>query len=81
MTEPEYPEFRWTELIVNAATHRDYSILGTDIQIKLFSDHYTVESPGILPGRVRLNNMRTTHFSRSPKIAAFMKEYEFARQS
>lgn len=80
VTEPEYPEFSWTELIVNAVAHRDYSILGTDIQIKLFDDHYTVESPGILPGRVRLNNMRTTHFSRNPKIAAFMKEYEFIRE-
>ena len=80
VTEPEYPEFCWTELIVNAVAHRDYSILGTDIQIKLFDDHYTVESPGILPGRVRLNNMRTTHFSRNPKIAAFMKEYEFIRE-
>ena len=80
VTEPEYPEFSWTELIVNAVAHRDYSILGTDIQIKLFDDHYTVESPGILPGRVRLNNMRTTHFSRNPKIASFMKEYEFIRE-
>ena len=34
----------------------------------------------VLPGRVRLNNMRTTHFSRNPKIAAFMKEYEFIRE-
>jgi ATP-dependent DNA helicase RecG len=80
VTEVEYPEFCWTELIVNAIAHRDYSILGTDIQIKMFDDHYTVESPGILPGRVRLNNMRTTHFSRNPKIAAFMKEYEFIRE-
>lgn len=80
VTEPEYPEFCWTELIVNAVAHRDYSILGTDIQIKLFNNHYTVESPGILPGRVRLNNMRTTHFSRNPKIAAFMKEYEYIRE-
>lgn len=80
VTEVEYPEFCWTELIVNAIAHRDYSILGTDIQIKMFDDHYTVESPGILPGRVRINNMRTTHFSRNPKIAAFMKEYEFIRE-
>ena len=34
----------------------------------------------VLPGRVRLNNMLTTHFSRNPKIAAFMKEYEFIRE-
>ena len=38
------------------------------------------KSGRILPGRVRLNNMRTTHFSRNPKIAAFMKEYEFIRE-
>lgn len=73
VTKPEYPEFCWTELIVNAVAHRDYSILGTDIQVKLFDNHFTVESPGILPGRVRLHNMRTTHFSRNPKIASFMK--------
>lgn len=80
VTKPEYPEFCWTELIVNAVAHRDYSILGTDIQVKLFDNHFTVESPGILPGRVRLHNMRTTHFSRNPKIASFMKEYEFIRE-
>lgn len=51
-TVPEYPEFCWTELIVNAAAHRDYSIKGTDIQIKMFDDHLLVESPGILPGLV-----------------------------
>lgn len=58
ITEPEYPEFVWKELIVNAVTHRDYSIKGTDIQIKMFDDHITVESPGTLPGIVRLNTMR-----------------------
>ena len=31
VTEPEYPEFAWKELIVNAVAHRDYSIKGTDI--------------------------------------------------
>jgi ATP-dependent DNA helicase RecG len=30
VTEPEYPEFVWKEIIVNAITHRDYSIKGTD---------------------------------------------------
>lgn len=41
---------------------------------------YDKNSGRILPGRVRLNNMRTTHFSRNLKIAAFMKEYEFIRE-
>lgn len=80
VTEPEYPEFAWKELIVNAVAHRDYSIRGTDIQIKMFDDRLTVESPGTLPGIVRLNNMRQVHFSRNPKIAQFLHEYEYVQE-
>lgn len=58
VTIPELPEFCWTELIVNAIGHRDYSIARTDIQIKMFDDHLTVESPGMLPGLVRTSNIR-----------------------
>ncbi len=34
----------WKELIVNVATHRDYSIAGTDIQIKMFDDRFIIDS-------------------------------------
>lgn len=80
VTEPEYPEFVWKEIIINAIAHRDYSIKGTDIQIKMFDDHITVESPGTLPGIVRLNNMREIHFSRNPKITSLLHEYEYVRE-
>lgn len=40
----------------------------------------TVESPGTLPGTVRLNNMRQVHFSRNPKIAELLHEYEYVRE-
>ena len=79
-TTPEYPEFVWKEIIINAIAHRDYSIKGTDIQIKMFDDHITVESPGTLPGIVRLSNIRTVHFSRNPKIARFLQEYDYAKE-
>lgn len=79
-TVPEFPEFCWTELIVNAAAHRDYSIGGTDIQIKMFDDHFTVESPGILPGLVRVNNIREFHFSRNPKIVELLNEYDLVKE-
>ncbi len=80
VTTPEYPEFVWKEVIVNAATHRDYSIKGTDIQIKMFDDRMEVESPGNLPGIVRFSNMRRVHFSRNPKIAAFLHEYDYVQE-
>lgn len=79
-TIPEFPEFCWTELIVNAAAHRDYSIGGTDIQIKMFDDHFTVESPGILPGLVRVSNIREFHFSRNPKIVELLNEYDLVKE-
>ena len=44
VTEEEYPKFVRPEIIVNAVTHRDYSIRGTDIQIKMFDDRIVVES-------------------------------------
>ena len=79
-TDEQYPEFCWTEVCVNAICHRDYSILGTDIQVKIFDDHITVESPGIFPGLIRPKNIRTTHFSRNPKIAAYMHEYKLVKE-
>lgn len=79
-TIPEIPEFCWTELIVNAIAHRDYSIGGTDIQIKMYDDHLTVESPGLLPGFVRVSNIREFHFSRNPMIVEFLNEYDFVKE-
>ena len=80
VTIPQYPPFCWTELIVNAVAHRDYSILGTDIMVKIFDHHYIVESPGILPGMVRIDNIRQMHFSRNPKIAEFMQQYKLVKE-
>ena len=80
VTDAQYPEFVRQEIVVNAVAHRDYSIKGTDIQIKMFDDRLAVESPGTLPGLVRLNTMRNVHFSRNPKIAAFLKDYGYVKE-
>ena len=57
-----------------------YTSSGMNIQIKMFDDHITVESPGKLPGLVRADNIRFTHFSRNPKIAEFLKNYKFVKE-
>jgi len=79
-TRQEYPKFVWNEIIINSVAHRDYSIKGTDIHIKMFDDRISVESPGTLPGLVRLNNIRNVHFSRNPKIATLLKDYEYVKE-
>lgn len=53
VNEEEYSEFVRTEIVVNAVTHRDYGIKGTDIQIKMFDDRLEVDSPGTFAGMVK----------------------------
>ena len=80
ITEEEYPKFVRQEIIVNAVTHRAYSITGTEIQVKMFDDRIVVESPGKLPGLVRASNIRHTHFSRNPRIAEYLKAYKYVKE-
>ena len=80
VTKRDYPEFVIQEMTVNACCHRAYNIKGTEIQIKMFDDRLVFESPGKLPGQVKPNNIRHTHFSRNPKIAAYLKAYHFVKE-
>lgn len=80
VTTREYPSFVLQELTVNSECHRDYSIRGTEIQVKMFDDRLVFESPGTLPGSVRPDNIRHTHFSRNPHIAQFLRTYEFVKE-
>ena len=67
-------------MVVNACCHRAYNIKGTEIQIKMFDNRLVFESPGRLPGTVKPSNIRHTHFSRNPKIAQFLKAYDFVKE-
>lgn len=80
VTDREYSPFVLQEMTVNSICHRDYSIKGTEIQIKMFDDRLVFETPGKFPGIVRSENIRHTHFSRNPKIAEFLKAYKYVRE-
>ena len=80
ITRRDYPKFVIQEMVVNACCHRAYNIRGTEIQIKMFDNRIVFESPGKLPGMVRPSNIRHTHFSRNPKIAAFLKTYHYVKE-
>ena len=71
---PTLPEFAWLEAIVNAVTHRSYSLQGDGIRIKEFDDRLVVESPGRLPGLVRVQNIQNMRYSRNPHIARVLAE-------
>ena len=80
VTHRDYSKFVIQEMVVNACCHRAYNIKGTEIQIKMFDNRLVFESPGRLPGMVKPSNIRHTHFSRNPKIAQFLKAYDFVKE-
>ena len=46
----------------------------------MFDDRIVFETPGDLPGLVRPDNIRHTHFSRNPKIAQYLKAYKYGTE-
>lgn len=75
------PEPAWLEALVNAIVHRSYSLHGDGIRIRDFEDRLEVESPGRLPANVRINNIRTTRYSRNPHLARALAEMtDFVRE-
>ena len=77
---PEYPAFAWLEGLVNAVTHRDYSLQGEYIRISMFDDRLEFSSPGRLPSIVTVENIQTTRFSRNPMIARVLSDFGWVRE-
>ena len=80
VTRHNYSKYAIQEMVVNSCCHRAYNIKGTEIQIKMFDDRLVFETPGKLPGIVRTDNIRHTHFSRNPKIAEYLKAYDYVKE-
>lgn len=74
------PEAAWLEAIVNALTHRSYSMAGDHVRVEIFADRLEVESPGRLPGIVRVENIRSTRFARNPRIARAVADLGYGRE-
>lgn len=77
---PEYPEFAWTEGLVNAVTHRNYSISGEHIKVMLYDDRLEIISPGKLPGLITLDTMKIERFSRNPQISRVLFELNLVKE-
>ena len=61
------------EAIVNALAHRDYGLKGSTVDVSIWDDRIEVHSPGPLPGHITLENMRSEHYSRNPRIMRVLK--------
>jgi ATP-dependent DNA helicase RecG len=70
----EYPFDAVRELLVNAVAHRDYNLQGDNIHLNIFTDRLEVQSPGLLPGPVTLENLLEARFSRNAVIVQVLSD-------
>ena len=73
--KPHYPDTVFRELLVNAAVHRNYSIIGSQIRIFMFNDRIEFISPGRLPNTVSIEKLAVgTSFARNPLLVRLMEK-------
>jgi ATP-dependent DNA helicase RecG len=82
-TQIIYPELACKEALINAITHRDYSIEGRGIEIRIFDDRLEILSPGKLLSSITvedLEELKGVHQTRNTYIGRVLREYGYIRE-
>jgi len=78
--ETTFPEKLFRELVVNAVTHRDYSIL-SKVQIRMFPARIEIITPGRLVNSVTIEKMKAgISIPRNPLIIKYMQNFKYSDQ-
>lgn len=75
-----YPPPVIREALVNAVAHRDYSLSGRGVEIRMYSDKLEISSPGGLPGYITVDNIIEEHFSRNPRIVSGLYQWGYIEE-
>jgi ATP-dependent DNA helicase RecG len=82
-TQMIYPELACREALMNAITHRDYSLEGRGIEIRIFDDRLEILSPGKLLSSISirdLEELKGVHQSRNAYVARVLREFGYIRE-
>ena len=66
---PQYDLAAVFEAVVNAVAHRDYSIRGSKVRLRMFSDRIELCSPGALVNGMSIDELAYKQNTRNPAIA------------
>lgn len=70
--EPQFDLTAVFEALVNAVAHRDYSIHGSKIRLRLFANRLEIYSPGTIPNSMTIETLAFRQASRNEAIASLL---------
>jgi predicted HTH transcriptional regulator len=77
MGRHDLPQFDMTavfEAVVNAVAHRDYSIYGAKIRLRMFSDRLELYSPGAIPNTMTVESLPYRQAARNEAITSLLAQ-------
>ena len=72
LDRPQFDMAAIFEAMVNAVAHRDYSIHGSKIKLRLFSDRLELYSPGLIPDTVAVEDLASLQSARNEIITSLL---------
>ena len=69
---PEYDMEAVFEALVNAVAHRDYSIHGSKVRLRLFEDRLELYSPGAIPNSLTIDSLRYRQSARNDAVCSLL---------
>ena len=72
---PDVPQFDMAavfEAVVNAVAHRDYSIHGSKIRLRLFENRLEIYSPGALPNTISVDELPLLQATRNEVLTSLL---------
>lgn len=69
---PQYDMEAVFEAVVNAVAHRDYSIYGSKIRLRMFRDRLELSSPGALANTMSIDSLPYRQAARNEAIASLL---------
>ena len=72
LDRPQFDMAAVFEAMVNAVAHRDYSIHGSKIRLRLFSDRLELYSPGSLPNTIAVEELAYLQSARNEIITSLL---------
>jgi len=69
---PQYDMTAVFEAIVNAVAHRDYSIYGSKVRLRLFADRLEIYSPGAIPNTMTVDSLPYRQSARNEVITSLL---------